>query len=54
MRNKQELEFEIEMTQREMSQCVIAQSDLDLRLARLDKRRAVLEKELETLNVTKE
>jgi hypothetical protein len=54
MRNKKELQFEIEMIIREMSQCVIAQSDLDNRLSRLDKRRAFLEKELETLNASQE
>lgn len=47
MRTIREIEHEIDMVQREMSQCILAQSDLDIRLSRLDKRRAQLEKELE-------
>jgi len=53
MKTQKELQMEIENLLREMAQCVIAQSDLDIRLTRLDKRRAFLEKELEAFNATK-
>jgi len=49
MRPREEIQSEIENVLREMAQCVIAQSDLDNRLSRLDRQRAVLEKELESL-----
>lgn len=45
MRRLNEVEFDIETVTREMSRCVIAQSDMDSQLARLDRRRAFLEKE---------
>lgn len=46
MRNLREVKHEIDMVEREMAQWVITASDADNQLARLDRRRASLEKEL--------
>ncbi len=53
MRTLREVEYEIDMVKREMTQHVIHQSDLDQRLAILDRRLAFLEKE-RTLVLAKE
>lgn len=51
MRRLSEIEFEIDTVQREMAKLVIQQSDIDTRLASLDRRRAALESEKAAVNV---